>query len=57
MSIGSALFDDVRQRWASQIGPRQLQALEAHLNQVVERRPLGAEDLARDADAHASGRG
>lgn len=56
MSIGGALFDDVRERWATQIGTDELEALEAHLNQVVDRRPRGADDLARDADAHAPGR-
>lgn len=56
MSIGGDLFDDVRERWASQIGTRQLQALEASLNQVVERRPLRADDLAPDAHTHAPDR-
>ena len=51
MSIGGALFDDVRERWAAQIGSHELETLEAHLNQVVERRPLGADDLVRDARA------
>ena len=51
MAIGSALFDDVRKRWAAQIGAQQLDALEAHLDQLVTLRPLGAEDLARVDDA------
>lgn len=51
MSIGGALFDEVRDRWAAQIGARELETVEAHLNQVVKRRPLGADDLARDAPA------
>jgi DNA-binding MarR family transcriptional regulator len=50
MSIGSALFDDVRERWAAQIGAHQLSALETHLGQLVTPRPLGAEDLARVDD-------
>ena len=35
IAIGGALFDDVRERWAAQIGVRQLSALEAHLGQLV----------------------
>jgi DNA-binding MarR family transcriptional regulator len=51
VSIGAALFDDVRERWAAQIGAQQLDALQAHLEHLVTPRPLGAEDLARaDAD-------
>jgi DNA-binding MarR family transcriptional regulator len=53
VAIGSALFDDVRERWAAQIGAQQLNALQAHLRHLVTPRPLGAEDLARDADADA----
>jgi DNA-binding MarR family transcriptional regulator len=53
MSIGGALFDDVRERWATKIGRPELDALEQHLNEVVSRRPLVPEDLARDADARA----
>ena len=51
MAIGSALFDDVRERWAAEIGAQQLDALQAHLGQLARPRPLGAEDLARVADA------
>lgn len=53
MAIGGALFDDVRERWAAQIGVQPLKTLEAHLGQLVERRELGAEDLARFDDADA----
>ena len=49
MEIGGALFDDVRARWAARIGEAELQRLEAHLGQLVERRSFGADDLARDA--------
>ncbi|MDA0174402.1 MarR family winged helix-turn-helix transcriptional regulator [Solirubrobacter taibaiensis] len=49
MEVGGALFDDVRARWAARIGTTELQQLEAHLSQLVERRSFGAEDLARDA--------
>ena len=52
--IGGALFDDVRERWAAQIGIQQLAALEAHLGQLVTHRPLVAEDLARINDADAA---
>jgi DNA-binding MarR family transcriptional regulator len=45
MTIGSALFDDVRNRWAVRIGPEQLGTLEAHLAQLTERRSFTAEDL------------
>ena len=44
MSIGAALFDDVRDRWAAQIGVQQLDTLQAHLGQLVERRTLDAQD-------------
>jgi len=50
VAIGGSLFDDIRERWAAQIGARQLEALEAHLGQLVQRRSLTAEDLARVAD-------
>lgn len=45
-AIGGALFDDVRERWAAQIGDEPLQALEAHLHQLVSNRPLEDEGLA-----------
>lgn len=45
MTIGGALFDDVRDRWAVRIGPEQLDALEAHLAQLTEHRSFTAEDL------------
>jgi DNA-binding MarR family transcriptional regulator len=56
VAVGSALFDDVRERWAAQIGAEHLDALQAHLGRLVTPRPLGAEDLARVADADADGR-
>jgi DNA-binding MarR family transcriptional regulator len=49
-AIGATLFDDVRRRWAAQIGVTELEALEAHLNRLVVPRPLGADDLARPGD-------
>jgi DNA-binding MarR family transcriptional regulator len=45
--IGAALFDDVRKRWAKQLGADEFDALEARLREVVVPRPLAAEDLAR----------
>ena len=50
IAIGSALFDDVRERWAARIGAQKLDALEAHLGQLVTPRTLGAEDLAHVND-------
>ena len=51
MSAGAALFDEVRDRWAAQIGTQQLDALQAHLAQLTEHQPPGRGDLARsDAD-------
>jgi len=49
MAIGSALFDDVRERWAAQIGTRQLDAIQAHLGQLVEHHTFGAEDTSLGA--------
>jgi hypothetical protein len=49
MTIGAALFDEVRDRWAAQIGASELDALQAHLAQLTEHRPLSAGDLARSS--------
>ncbi|MEV5843503.1 MarR family winged helix-turn-helix transcriptional regulator [Streptomyces sp. NPDC051985] len=43
MALGASLFDEVRERWAAQIGPEQLEALEAHLARFVESRPSDPE--------------
>ena len=48
VSIGASLFNDVRERWAAQIGLRQLEALEAYLGELVPRRVWTAEDLTSD---------
>jgi len=40
MTLGAALFDEVRDRWAAQIGARELDTLQAHLAQLTARRPL-----------------
>ncbi|MEV8063064.1 hypothetical protein [Streptomyces antimycoticus] len=50
MTIGGALFDEVRNRWAAQIGVLRLDALEGYLARLVERRPVSADDLARFDD-------
>jgi DNA-binding MarR family transcriptional regulator len=51
MDVGGGLFDDVRKRWAKEIGAQELAALEARLSELVNRRALVADDLARDADS------
>jgi DNA-binding MarR family transcriptional regulator len=45
MAIGGMLFDEVRDRWAAQVGIRRLEALEAHLARLTERRAIGVENL------------
>lgn len=45
MTVGGALFDDVRNRWAARIGPEQLENLESQLARLNERRAFTAEDL------------
>ncbi|MFJ9893187.1 MarR family winged helix-turn-helix transcriptional regulator [Streptomyces sp. NPDC091280] len=47
MTLGASLFDGVRERWAAQMGPEQLEALEAHLTRLVANRPSDSEDAAR----------
>jgi DNA-binding MarR family transcriptional regulator len=47
MTLGAALFTEVRDRWAAQIGAEQLDALEAHLTQLTKNRPTSTKDLAR----------
>jgi DNA-binding MarR family transcriptional regulator len=51
MTVGGALFDDVRERWAAQIGPHELERLETALRALVTPRPFGAEELGRPGDA------
>jgi DNA-binding MarR family transcriptional regulator len=46
MTLGAALFDEVRGRWAAQIGAGELDALQAHLARLTTRRSLTADDLA-----------
>jgi len=45
MTVGGALFDDVRSRWAARIGHEQLETLEAHLARLAQHRSFSAEDL------------
>ena len=49
VSVGSGLFDDVRARWAAQIGAHELDRLQSQLAALVHSRPLTADDFARDA--------
>jgi DNA-binding MarR family transcriptional regulator len=51
MAVGGRLFDDVRKRWAKQIGAQELATLEAQLNELVRHRALVADDLTRDAES------
>lgn len=54
-AIGAALFDDVRNRWAAQIGNNGLHALEDHLHQLVGDRPLEGDGLAGAGDGQGGG--
>lgn len=47
MTLGAALFTEVRERWAAQIGAEQLDALEAHLIELTKDRPPGTDNLVR----------
>jgi DNA-binding MarR family transcriptional regulator len=47
MALGASLFDEVRERWAAQMGPERLEALEAHLARLVANRPSSVEAAAR----------
>jgi DNA-binding MarR family transcriptional regulator len=51
MAVGGKLFDDVRKRWAKQIGAQELTTLEAQLHDLVRPRALVADDLTRDTDS------
>ncbi len=51
MAVGGRLFDDVRKRWAKQIGTQELATLEARLTELVTHRALVADDLTRDAES------
>ena len=45
MTLGAALFDEIRDRWAAQIGAGELDTLQAHLARLAGRRSLPADDL------------
>jgi DNA-binding MarR family transcriptional regulator len=45
MTLGAALFDEVRDRWAAQIGTSELDALQAQLARLTATRSLIADDL------------
>jgi hypothetical protein len=45
VSIGARLFDEVRDRWAADIGTRRLEQFEAHLARVAEAHRKGTDDL------------
>lgn len=47
MILGAALFTEVRDRWAAQIGARELEALEAHLTRLTRNRSPSTNNLAR----------
>lgn len=47
MTLGASLFDDVRERWAAQMGPAQLEAFEVHLARLVAGRSSSIEAAAR----------
>lgn len=47
LQVGGQLFNAVRDRWAAQIGASQLEAMEAHLAELVKLRTLSAEDISR----------
>jgi DNA-binding MarR family transcriptional regulator len=50
VAIGAELFDDVRRRWAREIGEKELRAIESHLTAVVPARalPVGGSSEAGD---------
>ena len=55
LEIGQASFQRVRERWAAQIGVKQLDVLQAQLCRLVEPRAVVPEDLARFDNAPAAG--
>jgi DNA-binding MarR family transcriptional regulator len=42
---GEAIFDELRRRWARQIGPAQLKALENNLSKLVGPSPVRLDDM------------
>lgn len=45
VSIGGKLFDEVRDRWVADIGPRRLEQLEAHLARIAKGHGKSTEHL------------
>ncbi|WNV91138.1 MarR family winged helix-turn-helix transcriptional regulator [Umezawaea sp. Da 62-37] len=51
LRTGEAIFDELRERWARQIGPAQLESLELHLTTLIGESPIRLDTpgwLARD---------
>ncbi|HEY3682182.1 MAG TPA: MarR family transcriptional regulator [Streptosporangiaceae bacterium] len=45
MTLGAALFDEIRDRWAAQIGAKELDTVQAHLARLTAHRSRTADDL------------
>lgn len=45
MSIGGTLLDEVRDRWAAEMGPTQLGVFEAHLTRLTSGAAVAADDV------------
>jgi DNA-binding MarR family transcriptional regulator len=45
MAVGGMLLNDVRNRWAAEIGPSELEALEAHLARLTQGMTFTADDV------------
>jgi DNA-binding MarR family transcriptional regulator len=54
-ALGAALFDEVRDRWAAQVGARKLDGLQALLRELLESRSVPTGDTG-PLDAAAAGR-
>ena len=50
-TVGRALFDEVRARWAAEIGAEQLDVVQASLARLVAPRAFRAEDVTRPGGA------
>ncbi len=45
MTIGGTLLDEIRERWAAEMGPAQLDAFEAHLTRLTAGTAVAADDV------------
>lgn len=45
MAVGGMLLNEVRNRWAAEIGPSELETLEAHLARLTQGMPVPADDV------------